>query len=112
LASIAVPDGVALCCMFHRAIRGQGLPKYSARIDPPYRFHQWQANLHAEVTEIKTVPVLLSHPFVERLIGRWREYLDRTILTTVNLMPIQRFQLYYSPSNACRLGRRPARTGC
>src|SRR4051812_45986274 len=73
-------DGVALCRMFQRAIRCQGLPKYlSTDRDPLYRFHQWQANLRVlEITEIKTVPhVPLSHPFVERLIGTIRrEYLD------------------------------------
>jgi hypothetical protein len=59
-------DGVALCRMFNRAIRGQGwLPKYlSSDHDPLYKFHQWQANLRIlEVTEIKTVPyVPLSIP--------------------------------------------------
>jgi len=67
-----VVDGVALCRMFNRAIRGQTKPKYlSSDHDPLYRFHQWQANLRIlEVKEIKTVPyVPLSHPFVERLIG-------------------------------------------
>src|SRR5207253_9642655 len=67
-----VVDGVALCRMFNRAIRGQTTPKYvSSDHDPLYRFHQWQANLRIlEVKEIKTVPyVPLSHPFVERLIG-------------------------------------------
>ena len=45
--------------------------------DPLYRFHQWQANLRIlEVTEIKSVPYVSSHPFVERLIGTVRrEYL-------------------------------------
>jgi transposase InsO family protein len=66
-------DGVALCRMFNRALRGQsGMPKYlSSDHDPLYRFGQWQANLRIlEVTEIKTVLyVPLSHPFVERLIG-------------------------------------------
>jgi hypothetical protein len=53
-----IVDGVALCWMFHRAIRGHALPKYlSCDHDPLYRFHQWQANLRVlEVTEIKTVP--------------------------------------------------------
>jgi len=39
-----------------------------------YRFHPWQANLRVlEVTEIKIAPyVLLSHPFVERLVGTLR----------------------------------------
>src|ERR1035437_4392547 len=80
-------DGVALCRMFNRAIRGQSwMPKYlSSDHDPLYRFGQWQANLRIlEVTEIKTVPyVPLSHPFVERLIGTIRrEYLDRMLFWT------------------------------
>jgi hypothetical protein len=62
-------DGVALCRMFNRAIRGQPwMPNFlSSDNDPLYRFHQWQANLRIlEVTEIKSVPyVPLSHPFVE-----------------------------------------------
>ena len=74
-------DGVALCRMFPRAVGTRCLPKYlSSDHDPPYRFHQWQANLRVlGVTEVKTVPyVPLSHPFVERLIGTVRrEYLDR-----------------------------------
>ena len=80
-------DGVALCRMFNRAIRGQlWMPKYiSSDNDPLYRFHQWQANLRTlEVTEIKSIPyVPLSHPFVERLIGTIRrEYLDQTLFWT------------------------------
>ena len=63
-------DGVALCRMFNRAIRGQRwMPKYlSSDNDPLYRFHQWQAHLRVlEVTEVKSIPyVPLSHPFVER----------------------------------------------
>jgi putative transposase len=63
-------NGVALCNMFNRAIRGQRwMPKYlSSDNDPRYRFHQWQANLRIlEMTEIKSIPyVPLSHPFVER----------------------------------------------
>ena len=67
-----IVDGMVLCRMFRRAIRGQSLPKYlSSDHDPLYRFHQWQANLRVlGVREVKTVPyVPLSHPFVERLIG-------------------------------------------
>ena len=80
-------DGLALCRMFNRAIRGQRwLPKYlSSDNDPLYRFHQWQANLRVlEVTEIKSIPyVPLSHPFVERLIGTVRrEYLDHLLFWT------------------------------
>ena len=95
-------DGVALCRMFHRAIRGKSLPKYlSSDHDPLYRFHQWQANLRVlEVTEIKTVPyVPLSHPFVERLIGTLRrEYLDWILFwTTLDLdAKLTEFQHYYN----------------
>ena len=95
-------DGVALCRMFHQAIRGKNLPKYlSSDHDPLYRFHQWQANLRVlEVTEIKTVPyVPLSHPFVERLIGTLRrEYLHRILFwTTVDLdAKLTEFQHYYN----------------
>jgi putative transposase len=86
-AQAGTVDGVALCRMFNRAIRGpRGMPKYlSSDHDPLYRFGQWQANLRIlEVTEIKTVPyVPLSHPFVERLIGTLRrECLDRTLFWT------------------------------
>jgi transposase InsO family protein len=70
-------DGVALCRMFNRAIRGQlWMPKYiSSDNDPLYRFHQWQANLRIlELPQIKSIPyVPLSHPFVERLIGTFVE---------------------------------------
>jgi transposase InsO family protein len=80
-------DGIALCRVFHRAIRWQSwMPKYlSSDHDPLYRFHQWQAHLRIlELTEIKTVPyVPLSHPFVERLIGTIRrEYLDHMLFWT------------------------------
>jgi putative transposase len=97
-----IVDGVALCRMFQRAIRGQSLPTYlSSDHDPLYRFHQWQANLRVlEVTEIKTVPyVPLSHLFVERLIGTVRrEYLDRTLFwTTIDLeTKLFDFQQYYN----------------
>jgi transposase InsO family protein len=38
-----IVDGVALCRMFHRAVRAHSLPKYlSSDHDPLYRFHQWQ----------------------------------------------------------------------
>jgi putative transposase len=78
-----IVDGAALCRMFQRAIRGQGLPQYlSSDHDPLYRFQQWQANLRVlEISEIKTSPyVPLSHPFLERLIGTGRrDYLDRIL---------------------------------
>jgi putative transposase len=95
-------DGAALCCMFQRSIRGQGLPKYlSSDHDPLYRFQQSQANLRVlGVTEFKTVPyVPLSHPFVERLIGTIRrELLDRTLFWTRSDLEtkLTDFQHYYN----------------
>jgi putative transposase len=109
-------DGVALCRMFNRAIRGQGwLPKYlSSDHDPLYKFHQWQANLRIlEVTEIKTVPyVPLSHPFVERLIGTIRrEYLDHMVFwTSADLEnKLLDFRTYYNHhrTHHSREGRTP-----
>src|ERR1039458_2804087 len=50
-------DGVALCRMFNRAIRGQrGMPKsLSSDHDPLYRFGRWQANLRIlEATDRKS----------------------------------------------------------
>jgi putative transposase len=97
-----IVDGVTLCRMFQRAIRGHSQPKYlSSDHDPLYRFHQWQANPRVlEVAEIKTIPyVPLSHPFVERLIGTVRrEYLDCTLFwTTADLeTKLFDFQHYYN----------------
>jgi putative transposase len=95
-------DGVGLCRMFNRAIRGQSSPTHlSSDHDPLYRFHQWQANLRIlDVREIKTVPyVPLSHPFVERLIGTIRrECLDRTLFWTAADLETKLldFQRYYN----------------
>jgi transposase InsO family protein len=110
-----VVDGLALCRMFNRAIRGQTIAKYvSSDHDPLYRFHQWQANLRVlEVNEIKTVPyVPFSHPFVERLIGTIRrEHLDRTLFwTTADLeTKLFDFQRYYNEyrAHAALNGRTP-----
>jgi transposase InsO family protein len=112
----ATVDGVALCRMFNRAIRGQhGMPKYlSSDHDPLYRFDQWQGNLRIlEVTKIKTVPyVSLSHPFVERLIGTLRrECLDRTLFwTTADLeSKLLDFKTYFNHqrTHSARAGRPP-----
>jgi putative transposase len=108
-------DGVALCRMFNRAMRGQCLPTYlSADHDPLYRFHQWPANLRIlNIREIKTVPyVPWSHPFVERLIGTLRrEYLDRLLFwTDADLeRKLLEFQQYYNRhrTHAGRAGRPP-----
>src|SRR5437667_4148249 len=106
-------DGVTLCRMFNRAIRGQlWMSKYlSSDNDPLYRFHQWQANLRVlELTEIKSIPyVPLSHPFVERLIGTLRrEYLDHLLFWTTSDLETEaaRFQdLLQQPSHAYLTGR-------
>jgi putative transposase len=111
-----VVDGLTLCWMFNRAIRGQTIPKYvSSDHDPLYRFHQWQANLRVlEVKEIKTVPyVPFSHPFVERLIGTIRrEHLDRTLFWTTEDLETKLFdfQRYYNEyrAHAALNGRTPA----
>ena len=109
-------DGVALCRMFNRALRGhRWLPKYlSSDHDPLYRFHQWQANLRIlEVTEIKSIPyVPLSHPFVERLIGTLRrEYLDHMLFwTTADLEnKLLDFRSYFNHhrTHTSREGRPP-----
>jgi putative transposase len=109
-------DGVALCRMFNRAIRGQrGLPKYvSSDNDPLYLFHQWQANLRVlEVAQIKSIPyVPLSHPFVERLIGTIRrEYLDHLLFwTTADLEnKLLDFRTYFNNyrTHTSREGRTP-----
>ena len=80
-------------------------------------FGQWQANLRIlEVTEIKIVPyVLLSHPFVERLIGTIRrEYLDRMLFwTTADLEnKLLDFQDYYNHhrTHSARAGCTPQET--
>jgi transposase InsO family protein len=109
-------DGIALCRMFHDAIRGhRAMPKYlSTDNDPLYRFHQWQANLRVlDVGEIKTVPYApLSHPFVERLVGTIRrECLDRTLFwTTADLeSKLLEFKTYFNlhRTHTGRAGRPP-----
>ncbi len=76
-------DGIALCCMFNRAISGKGVPRYlSSDHDPLFEYQRWKANLRIlDIEEIKTVPYApLSHPFVDRLIGSSRgEFLDHTL---------------------------------
>jgi transposase InsO family protein len=109
-------DGVGLCRMFTRAIRGHTTPKYlSSDHDQLFEFHRWQANLRIlNVEEIKTVPYApLSHPFVERLIGTIRrECLDRTLFwTAADLeMKLFEFQRYYDEyrAHAGLAGRPPA----
>ena len=109
-------DGVALCRMFNRALRGhRWLPKYlSSDNDPLYRFHQWQATLRIlEVTEVKSIPYIpLSHPFVERLIGTIRrEYLDHMLFwTTADLEnKLLDFRTYFNHhrTHTAREGRTP-----
>ncbi len=81
-------DGVALCCMFNKAISGMGNPKHlSSDNDRLYLYHRWKANLRVlDVEEIKSVSyVPRSHPYVERLIGSVRrEFLDHTLFWNVH----------------------------
>jgi len=113
-------DGVTLCRMFNRAIRGQlWMSKYlSSDNDPLYRFHQWQANLRVlELTEIKSIPyVPLSHPFVERLIGTLpREYLDHLLFWTTSDLEkkLLDFRTYFNNhrTHTSREGRTPETPG-
>ena len=75
-------NGPALFRMFNQTISKMHTPKYiSTDNDPLFKFHRWQANLRIlDIDEINTIPfTLVSHPFVERLIGTIRrEYLDQT----------------------------------
>ena len=97
-------DGVALCCMFNKAIGRMGVPKYlSSDNDPLFTYHRWEANLRIlEIDELKTVPYTpISHPFVERLIGSLRrELLDQVFFwNTVDLERMLRsFQVYFNQS--------------
>ena len=109
-------DGVTLCRMFNRAIRGQRwMSKYlSSDNEPLYNFQQWQANLRVlELTEIKSIPyVPLSHPFMERLIGTLRrEYLDHMLFwTTTDLEDkLLDFRTYFNNrrTHTSREGRTP-----
>ncbi len=75
-------DGPTVCRMFNSIFAGSGTtPRYpSSDNDPLFLFRQWNANLRIlEVAEVKSLAyVLLSHPFVERLIGTVRrEFLDQ-----------------------------------
>ena len=95
-------DGIALCCMFNKAISRMGTPKYlSCDNDPLFQYHRWKANLRIlNVEEVKSVPYIpLSHPFVERLIGTIRrEYLDHTLFWNASDLErkLGKFQHYYN----------------
>ncbi len=97
-------DGVALCCMFNKAIARMGVPKYlSSDNDPLFTYYRWEANLRIlEIDELKTVPYTpISHPFVERLIGSLRrELLDQVFFwNTVDLeRKLVSFQVYFNQS--------------
>jgi hypothetical protein len=95
-------DGIALCCLFNKAISRHGTPAYlSSDNDPLIRYHRWKANLRIlDVEEIKCIPyVRLSHPFVERLIGTIRrEYLDHTLFWNASDLDrkLGEFRHYYN----------------
>ena len=82
--------------------------------DPLFEAHRWTANLRIlEIEEIKTVPMPLSHPFVERLIGTVRrEFLDQVLFW--NARDLERkladFQTYYNAarSHALLQGHTPS----
>ena len=96
------PDGSTVCRMLRHIILGSAPPTYlSSDHDPLFEYHRWKANLRIlGVKEVKTVPyVLLSHPFVERLVGTVRrEYLDQVPFW--NAQDLERkldsFQEYYN----------------
>ena len=68
------------CQMCNKVIAGESAPRYlSSDNDPLFEYQWWQSNLRVlAIDEIKTIPdVPISHPFVERLIGKIRrEFLD------------------------------------
>ena len=56
-------DGVALCCLFNKAISTMATPKHlSSDNDPLFQYHQWRANLRIlEVDEIKPFHMFHYH---------------------------------------------------
>lgn len=75
-----IPHGVV--AVHRQAISGtRAIPtRLGTDYDPLFKFHRSKANLRIlDIDEIKTVPlVLLSHPFVERMIATIRrDYLDQ-----------------------------------
>jgi putative transposase len=95
-------NGIALCCMFNKAISRMGVPKYlSSDNDPLFTYHRWEANLRSlEIDEVKAVPYTpTSHPFVERLIGSVRRELLAQVFfwNTVDLeRKLRGFQVYFN----------------
>ena len=95
-------EGPALCRMFNDATSGQGWPeRISSDNDPLFQYHRWKANLRIlEIEAIKSLPyVPMSHPFVERLIGRVRrELLDQTFFWTATDLEnkLQQYRGYYN----------------
>ncbi len=95
-------DGIALCCMFNRAISTMSTPRYlSSDNDPLFLYHRWQANLRIlGADEIKTVPYTpTSHPFIERLIGTIRrEFLDQSLFWNTDDLQrkLANFRVYYN----------------
>ncbi len=112
-------DGVALCCMFNKAISRMGSPRsLSSDHDPLFRYHRWHANLRIlDIQEVKTLPyVPLSHPFVERLIGTVRqEYLDHVFFWNVADLErkLAEFQVYFNRTrvHSSLAGDTPAQVG-
>ena len=88
--------------MFNTAISTQGVPHYlSSVLCPISQYHRWQANLRVlDVKAIKSVPyVLLSHPFIERLIGTiHHEYLNNALYWNADDLErkLEEFRHYYN----------------
>jgi putative transposase len=95
-------DGPVLCRMFNKATSGHDWPTYlSSDNDPLFQYQRWKANLRVlDIGEIKSLPpVPMSHPFVERLIGRIRrELLDHTLFWTATdlVNKLRCYQRYYN----------------
>ena len=77
-----------------------------------YQYHLWRANLRVlEIEEIKSLPhILMSHPFVERLIGSIRrEPLDQTLFWTATDLEnkLRSYQLITTSTGAMKLEKVP-----
>ena len=95
-------DGAGLWRMFNNIIAVKEPPRHlSSDHDPLFTLHRWQANLRIlEVREIKSFPtVLLSHPFIERVIGIiHRGFLDHLLFWNAEDLErkLKDFQHYYN----------------
>ncbi len=100
------PDGIVVCCMFNKIIRGKALSKrLSLDNDPPFECNRWQANLRIlGIDKVKSVPgAPTSHPFIERQIGICRqELLDHVLFWNAEDLArkLNQYQDYYNDTRA------------